>query len=72
MADPLLGRLFHEERAQGGIEYVLLVGGIIVVAVVVFAVYSSMTRSAAVALNATTDETVAKITTKTQEALNTL
>ncbi|MBI4344956.1 MAG: class III signal peptide-containing protein [Euryarchaeota archaeon] len=65
-------RLLHEERAQGAIEYILLAGGIIVAAVVIFAIYSSMTKSAATSLNQTTNESVAKIRTRTQEAINTL
>ena len=65
-------RLLREEKAQGAIEYILLAGGIIVAAVVIFAIYSSMTKSAATSLNQTTGESVAKIRTKTQEAINTL
>ncbi len=65
-------RLLHEEKAQGAIEYILLAGGIIVAAVVIFAIYSSMTKSAATSLNATTNESVAKIRERTQEAINTM
>ncbi len=48
-------RFLKEEEAQGAIEYILLAGGIIVAAVVIFAIYSRMTRSAAMKLNATTE-----------------
>ncbi len=48
-------RFLKEEEAQGAIEYILLAGGIIVAAVVIFAIYSRMTRSAAEKLNATTE-----------------
>lgn len=65
-------KLLHEEKGQGAIEYILLAGGIIVAAVVIFAIYSSMTKSAATSLNQTTNESVARIRTKTQEAINTL
>lgn len=41
-----------EEKGQGAIEYILLAGGIIVAAVVIFAIYSSMVSSAGEALNA--------------------
>ncbi len=44
-------RFIDEEEAQGAIEYILLAGGIIVAAVVIFAIYSRMTRGAAEALN---------------------
>ncbi len=55
-------RFLREEKAQGAIEYILLAGGIIVAAVVIFAIYSSMTKSAATALNETTGAKVAEMT----------
>ncbi len=39
-------RFIKEEEGQASIEYVLLAGGIIVAAVVIFAIYSRMTKSA--------------------------
>ncbi|MFQ6135779.1 MAG: Flp family type IVb pilin [Candidatus Hydrothermarchaeales archaeon] len=42
----MFGRFLREEKAQGAIEYILLAGGIIVAAVVIFAIYSRMTKSA--------------------------
>jgi len=47
----MFGKFVREEKAQGAIEYILLAGGIIVAAIVIFAIYSSMTRSAATQLN---------------------
>lgn len=47
----MLKKFLKEEKAQGAIEYILLAGGIIVAAVVIFAIYSSMTSSAAEKLN---------------------
>ena len=44
-------RFLKEEKGQGAIEYILLAGGIIVAAVVIFAIYSSMVSSAGTALN---------------------
>ena len=38
-------KLLKEEKAQGAIEYILLAGGVIVAAVVVFAVYKRMAES---------------------------
>jgi uncharacterized protein (UPF0333 family) len=38
-------RRLKEEKAQGAIEYVLLAGGIIVAAIVIFSFYTSITRS---------------------------
>jgi uncharacterized protein (UPF0333 family) len=49
----MMMKFVREERAQGAIEYILLAGGIIVAAVVIFAIYSRMTRSAAETLNRT-------------------
>lgn len=48
----MIKRFLKEEKAQGAIEYILLAGGIIVAAVVIFAIYSQMTRSAGEKLNA--------------------
>ncbi len=50
----MFGKFLKEEKAQGAIEYILLAGGIIVAAVVIFAIYSSMTKSAGEQLNAST------------------
>ncbi len=51
----MLKTFLKEEKGQGAIEYILLAGGIIVAAVVIFAIYSKMTGSAANRLNETTD-----------------
>jgi Flp pilus assembly pilin Flp len=48
---PMFGKFLKEEKAQGAIEYILLAGGIIVAAVVIFAIYSQMTQSTATKLN---------------------
>ncbi len=47
----MFGKFLKEEKAQGAIEYILLAGGIIVAAVVIFAIYSQMTQSTATKLN---------------------
>jgi Flp pilus assembly pilin Flp len=54
-------RFLKEEKAQGAIEYILLAGGIIVAAVVIFAIYSSMVSSAATSLNETTQTQVERM-----------
>ncbi|MEE8401412.1 MAG: hypothetical protein V3R86_04605 [Candidatus Hydrothermarchaeaceae archaeon] len=65
----MLKKFLKEEKAQGAIEYILLAGGIIVAAVVIFAIYSSMTKSAATKLNtsvgAATDVMAEKIANET-------
>ena len=53
-------KFLKEEKAQGAIEYILLAGGIIVAAVVIFAVYKRMTST-----TANTLETSAKEVTNT-------
>jgi len=47
----MVGCFLKEEKGQGAIEYILLAGGIIVAAVVIFAIYSRMTRSMGEAAN---------------------
>ena len=39
-------KFLKEEDAQGAIEYILLAGGIVVAAVVIFAIYRSITQTA--------------------------
>ncbi len=60
----MLKRFLKEEKGQGAIEYILLAGGIIVAAVVIFAIYSKMTSSAAEKLNATTDAATSTMSSK--------
>ncbi|MFQ5887381.1 MAG: Flp family type IVb pilin [Candidatus Hydrothermarchaeales archaeon] len=43
-------KFLKEEEGQGAIEYILLAGGIIVAAIVIFAIYSRMTKAAGNAL----------------------
>lgn len=49
----MLKKFLKEEKAQGAIEYILLAGGIIIAAVVIFAVYTRMTKQAAETANLT-------------------
>jgi Flp pilus assembly pilin Flp len=60
----MLKRFLKEEKGQGAIEYILLAGGIIVAAVVIFAIYSKMTGSAANKLNETTDAATSVMSSK--------
>jgi Flp pilus assembly pilin Flp len=60
----MLKRFLKEEKGQGAIEYILLAGGIIVAAVVIFAIYSKMTSSAAERLNETTDAATSVMSSK--------
>lgn len=56
-------RFLKEEKGQGAIEYILLAGGIIVAAVVIFAIYSSMVSSAGSQLNESVGTKVGEMTT---------
>jgi hypothetical protein len=47
----MIGKFTKEERVQGGVEYIPLAGSIIVAAVVVLSIYSSMVGSTAASLN---------------------
>jgi Flp pilus assembly pilin Flp len=55
---------YKNEAGQGAIEYILLAGGIIVAAVVIFAIYSKMTSTAADRLNETTDAATSTMSSK--------
>jgi Flp pilus assembly pilin Flp len=46
---------WKEEKGQGAIEYILLAGGVVVAAVVIFTIYSKMTAAGANKLNTTGD-----------------
>jgi uncharacterized protein (UPF0333 family) len=42
----MLKKFLKEEKAQGAIEYILLAGGIIVAAVVIFVIYKNIASTA--------------------------
>ena len=65
----MIKRFLKEEKAQGAIEYILLAGGIIVAAVVIFAIYSQMTSSSAEKLNATTQNASSKMSSLMQSGI---
>ncbi len=62
-------RFLKEEKGQGAIEYILLAGGIIVAAVVIFAIYSRMTKSAGEKLEATTGEATTMMQSQIEAAM---
>ena len=59
----MIGKFAKEEKAQGGIEYILLAGGIIVAAVVIVSIYSSMVSSASTSMNESVGTKVGEIQT---------
>lgn len=61
-----LARFIKDDKAQGAIEYILLAGGIIIAALVIFVIYSSLTKSAAQKVNQSTESAAKKV----QEAIS--
>jgi Flp pilus assembly pilin Flp len=59
-----LKEFYENEYGQGAIEYILLAGGIIVAAVVIFTIYSKMTGAAGDRLNETTDAASSTMSSK--------
>jgi Flp pilus assembly pilin Flp len=59
----LIGKFKEEERGQGGIEYILLAGGIILAAVVIVSIYSSMVGGTATTLNESVGTKVGEMST---------
>ncbi len=57
----LIKKFIEERRSQAALEYILLIGGIISVAVIVASVYVNSIRKQAEAVNKTTDIVVRKI-----------
>jgi Flp pilus assembly pilin Flp len=68
----MLKRFLKEEKGQGAIEYILLAGGIIVAAVVIFAIYSKMTSTAANRLNETTNAATSVMSSKINASLGSM
>ncbi len=63
-------RLFlREDSGQGAIEYILLVGSIILAVVMIFAIYREMTSTAWVAVNATTNNASGQISDEIEEQI---
>jgi uncharacterized protein (UPF0333 family) len=52
----MLKKFLKEEKAQGAIEYILLAGGIIVAAVVIFVIYKNIASTAGAKTNETVEE----------------
>ncbi|GCC11814.1 hypothetical protein IPdc08_01876 [archaeon] len=60
----MLGRFLKDEKGQGAIEYIMLAGGIIVAAIIIFVIYkNAATKAGNVLTNATTNVTYKESTT---------
>jgi len=60
----MLGKFLKEDKGQGAIEYILLAGGIIVAAVVIFAIYGRITETAANRLEVSTSASTSMVSSK--------
>ncbi len=58
-----------EEKGQGAIEYILLAGGIIVAAVVIFSMYTRMTKSAGNKLEKAAGTVTTSLQSQTEAAI---
>ncbi len=67
----LLELFLKEEKAQSAIEYILLAGGIIVAAVVIFSVYTSITRSTSANVNESVNIAMGNLTDRIDSTVNT-
>ena len=56
-------KFIKESRAQGALEYIMLIGGIIAVAVIVFTIYSRSVKTSA----AKAEETAANVSAEVAE-----
>jgi len=64
-----LKKFLKEERGQGAIEYILLAGGIIVAAVVIFYVYKGIASSAGTRMSGTVNFTAEEVNESVSEEL---
>ena len=53
----MLGRFLQEENGQGAIEYIMLAGGIIVAAIIIFVIYKNAAAGAGAKMNASINQT---------------
>lgn len=67
----MIKEFIGDERAQGAIEYILLVGGIIVAAITIFSIYGQMTRETALKLNASVSNASDKMAERIESEIQT-
>lgn len=60
----MIAGFISEEQGQGAIEYILLAGGIIVSAVMIFGMYSKMNTTARNAVNESVDDASSTISSR--------
>ncbi len=65
----MLGKFFKEERGQGAIEYIMLAGGIIVAAIIIFVIYKQAASGAGEKINESIKATAEKESTRISEEM---
>ena len=68
----MLGRFLKDEKGQGAIEYIMLAGGIIVAAIIIFVIYKKAAVKAGSSLNASVNATAHAESVEIYKALGNL
>jgi Flp pilus assembly pilin Flp len=68
----MLVRFLEEEKGQSGIEYVLILGGIILAVTVIFSMYVKINESSRIRINASSEAAVSGISDEILNASETL
>ena len=62
----MLGKFLKDEKGQGAIEYIMLAGGIIVAAIIIFVIY----KRAAVSAGSTLTNSTSQVASAESEAIS--
>jgi len=68
----MFGGFLREESGQGAIEYILLAGATVVVAIMIFAIYSQMVETSGGRLNQSTGNATSKMSSLINESIATM
>jgi uncharacterized protein (UPF0333 family) len=64
-----MGTFIGEEKGQGAIEYLLLAGGVILAAVLIFIIYSKITTMGGSSFNETGDAATSVMSSKIETSI---
>jgi uncharacterized protein (UPF0333 family) len=65
----MLRDFFDEEEGQSGLEYILLIGGMVMATMILFVIYQNMAQSSASKMNETADPATVFASSKVQAQL---
>ncbi len=65
----MLRDFIDEEEGQSGLEYILLIGGLVMASVILFIIYRSMAQGSASKMNETSDPATVFASSKVQAQL---